>query len=187
MEDIYQFMLKYLDAMKLAERNGFSIDSHYHKALEFYDEIKRRTTEPQPAREDGLSKSCHKVYNAFIFGEREDIYRAFLQRWGIMEDPYKVLYTSKTTIPAQKYVLAFFVDYNGEEEHARNGGNGERYYGNGTSTTREEFWDEIQSQYKDCFWTEVCDVSDVYDEPKSILYEFNGFLYREFVKSEKGE
>ena len=187
MENIYQFMLKYMDAMMLAEKNGFKVDEHYRKALEFYDEIKRRTTEEQPVREDGLCKSCHKVYDTFMFGEnREDVYRAFLQRWGITEEPHRVLYTSKTTVPSKKYVLAFFVDYNGEEEWARNGGNGERFYGSGQSNTRDEFWDEIRKQYENCYWTEVCDISDVYDEPESVLYEYHGFLYREFA-IKKGE
>lgn len=187
MENIYRFMLKYLDAMKLAERNGFGIDPHHRKALKFYDEIKRRITEPQPAREDGLYRSCLKVYTTFMtYDHDENLYRAFLQHWGITEKPYRVFYSDKQTIPPQKYVFVFFVDYNGEGEHARNCGNGERYYGNGTSTTRQQFWDEIRAQYKDCHWTDVCDVSDVYEEPESVLYEFDGFLYREFVMK-KGE
>ena len=182
MENIYNFMLKYLDAMLLAEKNGFHISEEHHKALEFYDDIASRAMESPPAKEDGLYKSCFKVYNSLMTHDHENLYEAFLQHWGIKEEPYRVFYTSKQIIPSQKYVLAFFVDNNGEEERARNGGDGERYYGSGKSTTRKEFWDEIRSQYKDCYWTEVCDISRVYDEPESIQYEFDGLLYREFVK-----
>ena len=182
MENIYNFMLKYLDAMLLAEKNGFHINEQYHKALEFYDDIALRANETHLTKKDALYKSCFKVYNSFRILDHENLYQAVLQHWGITEEPYKVFYTNKQTIPSKKYVLAFFIDYNGEEERARNGGNGERYYGNGKSTTRKEFWKEIQSQYKNCEWTEVCRISDVYDEPETILYEFNGFLYREFVK-----
>ena len=189
MENIYQFMLKYLEAMSLAKRNGFAIDGEQYKAIEFYDAIKNRANEPLSCHhEDSLDKACHKMYDKFMLSEdREKLYHAFLQYWGIHEEPYKVLYTNKSVIPAKRYVIAFFVDCNGEEERARNGGNGERYYGSGKSKTREQFWKEIQRQYKNCPWTWICNISNVYTEPESILYEFNGFLYREFIKENSYE
>ena len=180
MENIYTFMLEYMDCLRQAEKNGYKISSDFHKPLKFYEEIKTRATEDSSFEDDDLCKACYKMYHLFFNHQHKDVYSDFLKHWGIKEKPYKVLYVRKQAIPSRKYVLAFFVNHTEDEDQCRNYGLGERFYGNGKSETPEQFFEEIQKQYRDCDWCELLNVSEVYTEPEFVQYEYNGSLYREY-------
>lgn len=179
MENAYEFMLKYMDYLSIAEENGYKIPDEFHKPIEFYKEIESRAEGLTPYQEDDLYKACRKMQR--LFSSDKDVYRAFLEYWGIQEKPYKVFYRHKHHVPCRKYVIAFFIQIDEDIEYPRNEGNGERYYGSGESETSEEFWEEIKACYAEDNTTELCEISEVYTEPEAFLYEYNGYLYKEFI------
>ena len=173
------FMAAYLDALSRVKKDGFKIDPNTLKILDYVEQIGYNMENDWPDK--GIYKACESLYSTMYADSAREQDKKILEHFGINEKPEQVLFDSKKDIPSKKFVYAFLIDYDSPDDqygHARNYGEGERFYGSGKSTTREEFLKELKETYKGCWWTEVSDVSSVCEEPEATLYEYRGYLYR---------
>ena len=177
-----EFMLRCVNIIHRLVNEKQPIAPQHLKVLEFENRINNIGKEP--TRHDSIDRRIRELYDELQSPDDAIETKRILNYLGIKEPPYKVLYTSKRTIPAKSYVQVFFVDYNSPEDqygHSRNGGDGEMFYGNGTSKTRAQFEKELKQIYRKCWWTEIVGISEVSIDPAKTVYTYRGQTITEIL------
>lgn len=175
------FISRYLNIIQHLIKDKKDIDSQVLKVLDYKEELEERCVDNEWPNSDKLTMSVRKLFKDLYDSNSYKTDENILKFLGVNEKPEFVLFDKIEQQPARKYVLAFFVDYDSEDDlygHSRNNGQGERFYGSGNANTKEEFIEEIKASYKDCWWTELQSVGEVQEEPECTLYYYMGYIYK---------
>lgn len=162
-----QYTLEYCEVVQRAYENGFvnkKIQTFINK--DFLGEIQRRIKE-NDTTPDKFGQAIHVLHDemCMIKDYRKRVER-YLQKLGLNNKPYEVLYTKKVEIPAKKYVCLTKLYEDDSWTY-------EEFYGSGKSQTVDEFIQEFEDLYKGT-GVEIRGCDGPFTDPPCTQYYYNG-------------
>ena len=168
----------------LAKRYDGDLTTELLRAAACYEKFKDRLENDELIDDPNFIKACEKLQAEMKDLNFRQRMQEYYKMWKItLAKPWIYLYNKKWENLGVKYVEVQFVDYISLDDsigHSRR--DIEIFQGSGKSTTLQEFWEEINRQYKGCWWTEPVGIYGPYDTPTTITYQWVDGLRTEVIK-----